>query len=130
MTTHTDPGLDPVLWPRHADVAEDGMLVIAGRRVDDLVAEFGSPLFELDEDDFRARAREYRDAFGGAASVYYAGMAFLWTAVARWVAEEGLSLDVCTGGELAVARAAGFPPERLLFHGNNKSVDELRRAVE
>jgi diaminopimelate decarboxylase len=126
----TDHGLDPVVWPRHATLAEDGMLVVAGRRVDDLVAEFGSPLFVLDEDDFRSRAREYRDAFGGAASVYYAGKAFLCTAVARWIDEEGLSLDVCTGGELAVAKAAGFPPERLLFHGNNKSPDELRRAVE
>jgi diaminopimelate decarboxylase len=134
--------LDEVLWPRNAALDDDGVLRVAGRRVDELIEEFGSPLFVLDEDDFRSRAREYRAAFAGGAAngqsgadgqagvVYYAGKAFLCTAVARWVAEEGLSLDVCTGGELAVAMAAGFPPERLLFHGNNKSVDELRRALD
>ena len=68
------------------------------------------------------------DAFNGA-DVYYAGKAFLCTEVARWVDEEGLCLDVCTGGELAVALAAGFPPERLIFHGNNKSRAELERAI-
>ena len=59
----------------------------------------------------------------------YAGKAFLSKAIARWVHEEGLSLDVCTGGELAVAEAVDFPPERITFHGNNKSIAELRRAV-
>ncbi|MHB8339918.1 MAG: diaminopimelate decarboxylase, partial [Mycobacteriales bacterium] len=70
-----------------------------------------------------------REAFGADAVVYYAAKAFLCTQVARWIAEEGLSLDVCTGGELAVALHAGFPPERLLLHGNNKSLSELRAAV-
>jgi diaminopimelate decarboxylase len=131
-----DRSLDPGVWPRNAALDDDGVLRVAGRRVDDLVAEFGSPLFVLDEDDFRSRAREYRDAFAGAGgadgsggTVYYAGKAFLCTQVARWVRDEGLSLDVCTGGELAVAEAADFPPERLVFHGNNKSEGELRRAV-
>ena len=91
--------------------------------------EFGTPAYVLDEADFRGRCRAWRDAFAGG-DVYYAGKAFLCTAVARWVAQEGLSLDVCTGGELAVALRAGFPAERLLFHGNNKSVAELTRAVE
>jgi diaminopimelate decarboxylase len=123
------------VWPRNAELGDDGVLTVAGQRVDDLIAEFGSPLFVLDEDDFRSRCRDYRDAFAGsnstgsAGTVYYAGKAFLCTAVARWVRDEGLSLDVCTGGELAVAEAADFPPERLIFHGNNKSEGELRRAV-
>ena len=69
-----------------------------------------------------------RAAFAGA-DVYYAGKAFLCTTVARWIAEEGLGLDVCTGGELAVALAAGFPPHRIAMHGNNKSVRELERGV-
>ena len=127
--------LEEGVWPRNAALDGDGVLRIAGIRVDDLVEEFGSPLFVLDEDDFRERCREYRAAFGsGTVSgtggvVYYAGKAFLCTQVARWVREEGLSLDVCTGGELAVAEAADFPAERLVFHGNNKSGDELHRAV-
>ncbi len=121
--------LDPVVWPRTAARAADGVLTLGGLDVRDLAAEFGTPLFVLDEEDFRARCRAWRAAFEGG-DVYYAGKAFLCTAVARWIAEEGLSLDVCTGGELAVALRADFPPERLLFHGNNKSVAELERAVE
>ena len=66
----------------------------------------------------------------GAFDVYYAGKAFLCTTVARWLAEEGLSLDVCSGGELAVAERAGFPMARVGFHGNNKTLGELERAVE
>jgi diaminopimelate decarboxylase len=86
----------------------------------------------LDEDDLRARCRAWRTAFEGwpaGATVAYAGKAFLSKAVVKVVQEEGLGLDVCTGGELAVALAAGFPADRLWFHGNNKSVDELTRAV-
>ena len=120
--------LDPVVWPVTAERV-DGVLRVGGVDVQALAAEHGTPAFVLDEDDFRGRCAAWRRAFDGA-DVYYAGKAFLCTAVARWVAEEGLSLDVCTGGELAVALAAGFPTERLLFHGNNKSVAELRRAVE
>jgi diaminopimelate decarboxylase len=107
----------------------DGVLEVGGVRLTDLVAEHGSPAYVLDEADFRARARAFRDAFDRY-DVFYAGKAFLCTTVARWIAEEGLSLDVCTGGELAVAERAGFPVERIGFHGNNKSVPELRRAVE
>ena len=76
-----------------------------------------------------ARARAFRDAFA-AYDVFYAGKAFLCTTTARWVAEEGLCLDVCSAGELAVAERAGFDPARIGFHGNNKTVAELRRAVE
>ncbi|MCU1657620.1 MAG: diaminopimelate decarboxylase [Pseudonocardiales bacterium] len=120
--------LDPAIWP--ASVRRvDGVLQFGGASVTDLVAEHGTPAFLLDEDDLRQRARAYAAAFDGV-DVYYAGKAFLCTAVARWIAEEGLGLDVCTGGELAVALAAGFPPGRIGVHGNNKSRAELTRAVE
>jgi diaminopimelate decarboxylase len=115
------------LWSRTA-TKTDGVLSVGGVALTDLVAEHGSPAYVLDEADFRARAGAFRDAFAGF-DVYYAGKAFLCTAVARWVAEEGLHLDVCTGGEMAVAERAGFPMERVGFHGNNKSVAELERAV-
>ncbi|HUR13848.1 MAG TPA: diaminopimelate decarboxylase [Mycobacteriales bacterium] len=110
----------------------EGVLELGGLDVRDLAAEFGTPVLVLDEDDLRARCRAWREAFEGwpsGAAVAYAGKAFLSKAVVKVVQEEGLGLDVCTGGELAVALAAGFPAERLWFHGNNKSVTELERAV-
>ena len=116
------------LWARGVDRGEDGALVVAGRDVRELAAEFGTPAYVLDEDDFRTRCRDYRDAFAPG-TVFYAGKAFLSKAVVRWIDEEGLSLDVCTGGELAVALAAGFPSGRIGFHGNNKSTGEIDRAV-
>nr|WP_131770988.1 diaminopimelate decarboxylase [Candidatus Protofrankia californiensis] len=116
------------LWPASAALDADGVLRVGGLRVDALAAQFATPAYVLDEEDFRARARAWRTAFAEG-DVYYAGKALLCRSIARWVAQEGLSLDVCTGGELAVAQAVGFPPERLLFHGNNKSTAELRRAV-
>ncbi len=119
--------LDPAVWPASAQLV-GGVLHLGGIAVTDLAREQGTPAFVLDESDFRSRCRDWQRAFAGG-DVYYAGKAFLCTAVARWVAEEGLSLDVCTGGELAVALAAGFPAERIAFHGNNKSVSELERAV-
>jgi diaminopimelate decarboxylase len=121
--------LVPSLWSATARKRADGVLEVGGVAVTDLVREHGSPAYVLDEADFRARARAFRDAFADY-EVYYAGKAFLCTTVARWVADEGLSLDVCTGGELAVAERAGFPTERVGFHGNNKSAAELERAVE
>jgi len=121
--------LVPSLWSSTARKGEQGTLQVGGVDVRDLVAEHGSPAYVLDEADFRMRARAFREAFDGY-EVFYAGKAFLCTTVARWVAEEDLSLDVCTGGELAVALRAGFDPARIGFHGNNKSADELRRAVE
>jgi diaminopimelate decarboxylase len=121
--------LVPALWPANARRGPDGELTIAGRSVIALADEFGTPAFILDEDDFRARCRDFRDSFAGA-DVYYAGKAFLCKAIARAVAEEGLGLDVCTGGELAAALAAGFPPDRLALHGNNKSTAELGRALD
>jgi diaminopimelate decarboxylase len=115
------------LWSQTAH-KQDGVLTVGGVRLTDLAAEHGSPAYVLDEADFRARARAFRDAFADY-QVFYAGKAFLCTAVARWVAEEGLSLDVCSGGELTVAERAGFDMDRVGFHGNNKSPEELERAV-
>ena len=91
-----------------------GELAIDGLSVQQLAEEFGSPLFVLSEADFRRRAREFRNAFdeafaelGGGVDVYYAGKSFLCTEVARWVMDEGLRLDTCSGGELLVAQRAG-----------------------
>ncbi|MBK5308170.1 MAG: diaminopimelate decarboxylase [Frankiaceae bacterium] len=103
--------------------------MLGGLDVRDLAEEFGTPAYILDEQDFRDRCQSWRDAFAGA-DVYYAAKAFLCTEIARWIADEGLGMDVCTGGELAVAERVGFPPERLTFHGNNKSVTELERALD
>lgn len=121
------------LWPAGVRRGADGVLSVAGVPVTALAAEFGTPAYVVDEADLRARARAYREAFTaafGAADVYYAAKAFLTTHVARWVTEEGLNLDVCTGGELAVALRAGVPAERIGFHGNNKSIEELEAAVD
>ena len=122
--------LEEDVWPATAKVGADGVLSVGGVRVTDLAAEHGTPAYLLDETDARMRMRLWRSAFGLDADVFYAGKAFLCTALARWVEEEGLGLDVCTGGELAVAMRAGFPPERLVFHGNNKSRAELAAAAE
>src|SRR6266545_547262 len=116
--------LMPQLWPRTVTRGPAGALTVGGRDVRDLAAEFGTPVYLLDEADFRARCRDFAEAFGDA-ELYYAGKAFLCKAVVRMIAEEGLSLDVCSGGELAVALAAGMPPERIGLHGNNKSPEEL-----
>ena len=123
------PELDPAVWPMTAGRDDDGVMHIGGLRADALAAEFGTPLLALDEADFRGRCAQFRTAFGADTTVNYAGKAFLSKAVVRWVQEAGLSLDVCTGGELAVAQAAGFPAEKITFHGNNKTVGELRRAL-
>ncbi len=129
--------LASAVWPASASRDDDGQLLVGGVGVDELRARFGTPLYVLDEDAVRARSREVREAFVSAAArhgvqarVYYAGKAFLSTEVVRWVSEEGLAVDVATGGELAVALAAGAEPARLGLHGNNKSVAELERAVE
>ncbi len=126
----------PSLWARSVGRGADGVLTVAGVGVTELAERFGTPAYVVDEDDFRRRAAQFRDgyadAFGalcGGADVYYAGKAFLCTEVVRWVREEGLRLDVCTGGELAVAVRAGMPGEQVGMHGNNKSVAELEAAV-
>ena len=121
--------LDPAVWPLGARRSGEGHLTLRGHDVRRLAEAHGTPAFFLDEEDLRWRCRSYRDAFGGN-QIYYAAKAFLCAAVARWVVEEGLGLDVCTGGELAVALRAGCPGERILLHGNNKSTAELRDSVE
>ncbi|RWR22728.1 diaminopimelate decarboxylase [Microbacterium enclense] len=125
------------VWPSSAHRVDDGSVEIGGVSVFDLRERFGTPLYVLDEDEVRAHARRARAAFTAAAErhgvharVYYAGKAFLSTEVVRWVTDEGLAVDVCTRGELEVALAGGADPARLGFHGNNKSVGELERAVE
>ena len=121
--------LAPNVWPQNLVRGADGVVSVAGVSVADLAAEFGTPLFVIDEDDFRGRCREIASAFGGGEHVHYASKAFLCSEVARWVHQEGLSLDVATGGELAIALHADFPAERITVHGNNKSVEELTTAV-
>ncbi len=133
-----DPNaLVPALWARGVQRAGDGELTVAGIGAKQLAQEFGTPAYVLDEDDFRTRARDFVTAFDrafadlcGGADVYYAGKAFLCTEVARWVAQEGLHLDTCTGTELAVALRAGVDPTRIGLHGNNKSDSEHVRALE
>ncbi len=117
------------VWPRSAERGADGVVRIAGVPVTELAEKYGTPLFVVDEDDFRSRCREMARAFGGAERVHYASKAFLSAEIARWVRDEGLSMDVASGGELAVALHAGFPAERITMHGNNKSVAELDAAV-
>jgi len=123
-----DDPLDLTLLPASADVGADGSLSVGGVDVAGLAAEFGTPLYVYDEGELRDRCREYRTRFG--AGVAYASKAFLCTAMAKLVAEEGLDLDVATGGELHVALHAGFPAERIVLHGNNKSSGELRAALD
>jgi diaminopimelate decarboxylase len=122
--------LAPNVWPRNTTRDETGAAVVGGVPVTRLAQEYGTPLFVIDEDDFRSRCRDMAAAFGGGGNVHYAAKAFLCSEIASWINEEGLSLDVCTGGELAVALHADFPPERIALHGNNKSVAELTAAVK
>jgi diaminopimelate decarboxylase len=118
------------VWPRNTARDDAGVASVAGVPVTQLAQEYGTPLFVIDEDDFRTRCAEAAKAFGGGENVHYAAKAFLCSEIARWIDEEGLSLDVCTGGELAVALHADFPPKRITLHGNNKSVAELKAAVK
>jgi len=115
------------LLPDTSDVVE-GRLRVGGCDLVDLAAEFGTPLFVYDEDHLRSRCREAVEAFG--TDVAYASKAFLCKAMARLAHEEGMKIDVATGGELHVALAAGVPGDRLVMHGNNKSPSELRLAVD
>ena len=126
----------PQLWSDGISRAADGALALDGVSVNDLAQQFGTPAYVMDEADFRRRARAYRDEFTApfertlaGADVYYAGKAFLCTAVAQWVLDEGLCLDVCSLGELAVAMRVGFPGARIGMHGNNKSVEEIRTGL-
>lgn len=133
--------LEAALFPQDTARTADGELSIGGVAASELAETYGTPLYVLSETDFRARARQFREAFSAAfaasgeaegtgVDVYYAGKAFLSTHAARWAAEEGLNIDTASGGELAIALAAGIDPARIGLHGNNKSDAEIRRAVE
>lgn len=114
------------LLPDSSSLGSRGELLVAGCELADLAATYGTPLFVYDEEHLRARCREAVGAFGD--GVAYAAKAFLCTAMARLVHEEGMRIDVASGGELHVALTAGVPAARLVLHGNNKSDDELSRA--
>jgi len=116
------------LLPDTADVARDGGLTIGGLAVADLAETYGTPVFIYDEQHLRNRCREAVDVFGHQNAVY-AAKAFLCGAMARLAYEEGMSLDVASGGEMFVALRAGVPADALTVHGNNKSLDELRMAL-
>lgn len=121
------------LFPEGATVDPDGTLVVAGCRVDDLAREFGTPAIVVDEGALRARAREYRTALTSRrpnARVVFASKAFPATAVQRVMVEEGLGLDVAGGGEILSALRAGVNPALVVMHGNAKTTEELRIAVE
>jgi diaminopimelate decarboxylase len=120
--------LPRALLPDTATIAADGSVAIGGVALEDLAATYGTPLFVYDEAHLRNRARQAVEAFG-ADRVVYATKAFLCRAMARLAHEEGLLLDVATGGELYVALAAGVPADRCVLHGNNKSTEELRQAL-
>ena len=118
--------------PPSAALSPAGRLSVGGCNLRELAAEFGSPLYVFDEEDFRETARAYRREFESRwpeVRVAYAAKAFLSRGFAKMVAEEGLGMDVVSAGELAIARAAGFPAEELYFHGNNKLPAELAEAL-
>jgi diaminopimelate decarboxylase len=121
------------LWPQGARIDDDGELWLGGCAASALAARYGTPLYVFDESTLRAQARAYVNAlarhYPAPAQAAYASKAYLCTAIAELFAEEGLDLDVVSGGELAVALRAGFPAERIHFHGNNKSADELAQAL-
>ncbi len=128
--------LAPQLWPATTRRDDSGAISIGGVSARDLAARYGTPLYVVDEADARDRASRTLAAFSAAAerhgttaTVYYAGKAFLSAEVARWMTAAGLNIDVASGGELAVALAAGAEPARLGLHGNNKSIAEIDRAV-
>jgi diaminopimelate decarboxylase len=120
--------LHPRIWPLTACARAGGEIAVGGVSLAEIAASYGTPAYVLDEADVRQRCRGYREAFGDA-EIAYAGKAFLCRAMVRWVDEEGLSLDVCSEGELAVASSAGFPADRILLHGNAKTPGDLRAAM-
>jgi len=121
------------MWSKNVSLT-DGTLSLAGIPASQLAKEFGTPAFFIDEDAYRSRALAWHDGlqsqFGPhAGTIFYAAKSFICTAVAQWIADIGIGIDVCTGGELAVALAGGINPAKIEVHGNNKSVTEIDRAV-
>lgn len=123
-------GLPAHVWPRNAARGADGVVSIAGVALTDIAERFGTPVMVVDEDDFRSRCRDMARAFGGPEHVHYASKAFLTRTIARWVEEEGLSLDVASENELRIALMADFPAARITAHGNNKDDAFLRACVD
>lgn len=128
--------LNPDIWPSNLQRSASGEAVFAGIPVTELAARYGTPLYLIDRAQLRERATQIREAFEGAlgtigaqVTVYYAGKAFLSADVVRWMLDAGLSIDTSTGGELALALAAGAPGKKIGLHGNNKSQAELELAV-
>jgi diaminopimelate decarboxylase len=115
-------------------VNQQGELEVGGVSTVELAERFGTPLYVMDENHIRSVCRLYQETFAAKypadVEIIYAGKAFLTLAMCKLVEQEGLSLDVSTGGELHTALVAGFPPERIHLHGNNKSDDEITCAVE
>jgi diaminopimelate decarboxylase len=128
--------LEPKVWPKHFERTPTGEAALAGVTVGELATTFGTPLYVIDEDDFRARAtsarkilRQASQSIGSDAKVYYASKAFLSTEIVEWIDQLELNVDVASGGELAAALSAGIDPKRIGLHGNNKSLREIGRAV-
>lgn len=123
------PAADPLsVWPGSTAPVGHDDLAVAGVPLTEVADRFGTPAYVLDEAEVRHRCRAYLRAFPGA-DVCYAAKAFLCRALVHWVREEGLGLDVCSAGELELAVKAGFPPERIVLHGNAKSPADLRAAL-
>jgi diaminopimelate decarboxylase len=120
--------LEQGVWPKSTQLGSGGELLLAGAPVSHLAARFGTPAYLIDEVEVRAHARAYRSALPEA-EVAFASKALCTKAVLRWVAEEGMSLDTCSAGEIAVARSIGFPAERILLHGNAKTPEDLKAAL-
>ncbi len=121
------------ILPLDSRVDGDGHLIVGGCDTVDLADRFGTPLYVYDEATIRTRCREYRDSLAHAYAhslVIYASKAFTSPMLLQILAQEGLGLDVVSGGELYVAQRVGFPMERVYFHGNNKGADELQMALE
>lgn len=118
------------VWPRNAARDSNGVVSIGGVALTDLAAEYGTPLYVFDEQDFRSRCRDMAQAFGGPDHVHYASKAFITKRIVRWVDEEGLCLDVASLNEAKLALAAGFPAERMTAHGNNKEDEYLQLCVD
>ncbi|MFI6339427.1 diaminopimelate decarboxylase [Streptomyces sp. NPDC050535] len=125
-TSDTDDDLS--VWPRSARREPDGDVSVGGVSLTEAADRFGTPVYVLDEQEVRERCRTYRTVFPEA-DIVYAAKAFLCRAMAHWVREEGLGLDVCSAGELALAVTTGFPPEKIVMHGNAKSPEDLRTAL-
>ncbi|SCD49673.1 diaminopimelate decarboxylase, partial [Streptomyces sp. SolWspMP-sol7th] len=128
MSLLTSTEADLALWPDSARLTADGDVLVGGVPLTSAAERYGTPLYVLDEDQVRARARAYRAAFPDA-GVHYAAKAFLCRALVRWLDEEGIGLDVCSAGELELAVSAGFPADRVLLHGNAKSPRDLASAL-